>query len=264
MPESASPTLVLHKAMEVMNCFLPDNEPLALTQIQRATGFPMSTAKRILESLIAEGLVIRREQRYFLGPYVMVWADAVRRGSDVVRLSEPVLESVRDACGETVTLNVRHGLNRVCIRRLRGTSRINYDPVVGEVIPLQTGSSAKVFLAFDDALAEQVIAQGLTAFTDHTIIDPRAFRADLDLVRKRGYAMARDETAEGVSSIGAPIFDSLGHVAAVMVIGGPTFRCTRAWLEGQADQLREAGLRVSRFLGWTGMSDREKAHGTAS
>ncbi len=259
MPEGSSPTLVLHKAMEVMNCFLPDNEPLALTEIQRATGFPMSTAKRILESLVAEGLVIRRDQRYFLGPYVMVWADAVRRGSDVVRLSEPVLESVRDACGETVTLNVRHGLNRVCIRRLRGTGKINYDPVVGEVIPLQAGSSAKVMLAFDEALAEQVIAQGLTAFTDSTIVDPAAFRADLELVRKRGYAMAHDETAEGVSSIGAPIFDSQGRVAAVIVIGGPTFRCTTAWLEAQADLLREAGLGVSRYLGWTGANARDTA-----
>ncbi len=38
----------------------------------------------------------------------------------------------------------------------------------------------------------------------------------------------------------------------MIVIGGPSFRCTRAWLEGQADQLREAGLRVSGLLGWTG------------
>jgi DNA-binding IclR family transcriptional regulator len=238
--------------MEVMNCFLPDNAPLALTEIQRATGFPMSTAKRILESLVAEGLVIRREQRYFLGPYVMVWADAVRRGSDVMRLSEPVLESVRDACGETVTLNVRHGLDRVCVRRLRGLSRINYDPVVGEVIPLQTGSSSKVMLAFDNALAEEVISHGLIAFTENTIIDPDAFRADLELVRKRGYAIASGETAEGVSSIGAPIFDNLGAVAAVIVIGGPTFRCTKEWLEEQAEHLCEAALGISRILGWTG------------
>jgi IclR family transcriptional regulator, acetate operon repressor len=235
-----------------MNCFLPDNTPLGLTAIQRATGFPMSTAKRILESLVAEGLVIRRDQSYHLGPYVMVWAAAVRRGSDVVRLSEPVLESVRDACGETVTLNVRHGLNRVCVRQLCGGGRISYDPAVGEVIPLQAGSSSKVMLAFDKALAEQVIAQGLTAFTESTIVDPEAFREDLELVRKLGYAIARDETAVGVSSIGAPIFDSQGEVAAVIVIGGPSFRCTRAWLEGQADQLREAGFRVSRQLGWAG------------
>jgi DNA-binding IclR family transcriptional regulator len=235
-----------------MNCFLPDNTPLGLTAIQRATGFPMSTAKRILESLVAEGLVIRRDQSYYLGPYVMVWASAVRRGSDVVSLSGPVLESVRDACGETVTLNVRHGLNRVCIRQLRGTGQINYDPAVGEVIPLQAGSSSKVMLAFDKALAEQVIAQGLTAFTECTIVDPEVFREDLKLVRKLGYAIARDETALGVSSIGAPIFDGQGEVAAVIVIGGPSFRCTRAWLEGQADQLREAGFRVSRLLGWAG------------
>jgi DNA-binding IclR family transcriptional regulator len=182
----------------------------------------------------------------------MVWAAAVRRGSDVVSLSEPVLESVRDSCGETVTLNVRHRLNRVCIRQLRGTSQINYDPAVGEVIPLQAGSSSKVMLAFDKALAEQVIAQGLTAFTESTIVDPEAFREDLALVRKLGYAIARDETAVGVSSIGAPIFDSQGEVAAVIVIGGPSFRCTRVWLEGQADGLREAGLRVSRLLGWAG------------
>lgn len=247
--------------MEVMNCFLPDNAPLALTEIQRATGFPLSTAKRILESLVAEGLVERSEQRYYLGPYVMVWADAVRRGSDVVRLSEPVLESVRDACGETVTLNVRHRLNRVCVRRLRGLSRINYDPIVGEVIPLQTGSSSKVMLAFDDTLTEEVIANGLTAFTEKTIVDPAAFRADLELVRKRGYAIAQDETVEGVSSIGAPIFDSLGHLAAVMVIGGPTFRCTREWLEAQAGPLREAGLQVSRLLGWAGNNSWEQAKG---
>lgn len=244
-----------------MNCFLPDNTPLALSEIQRATGFPMSTAKRILESLVAEGLVVRREQRYFLGPYVLVWADAVRRGSDVVRLSEPVLESLRDACRETLTLNVRHGLNRVCVLQLRGPNRISYDPVVGEIIPMQAGSSSKVMLAFDDGLAEEVLARGLTAFTESTIVDPAAFRADLELVRKRGYAVAVDETAEGVSSIGAPIFDRQGNVVAVIVIGGPTFRCSRAWLDDQADQLCEASQRVSRLLGWTGSDRWEQAQG---
>jgi DNA-binding IclR family transcriptional regulator len=71
-------------------------------------------------------------------------------------------------------------------------------------------------------------------------------------VRKRGYAIASGETAEGVSSIGAPIFDNLGAVAAVIVIGGPTFRCTKEWLEGQAEHLCEAALGISRILGWTG------------
>lgn len=244
-----SPTLVLHKVRQVLDCFVPNNQALTLTNLQRSTGFPMSTTKRLLESLLAEGFLSRNERGYQLGPDMIVWAQAVKRGSDIVQVSKQVLEQIRDTCGETVTLNVRNGSRRVCIDRVSSVHRVKYDALVGEIIPLQAGSSCKVMLAFEPTIAAEVIANGLEKFTDQTITDPDEYSKALDEVRHQGYAISCDETAVGVSSIAAPVFNSEGRIIAAIGIGGPSFRCTRDWLEDQVDLIRGGGAKLSGMLG---------------
>jgi IclR family pca regulon transcriptional regulator len=43
-------------------------------------------------------------------------------------------------------------------------------------------------------------------------------------IRKVGYAISSDESAPGVVSIGAPIFDRLGSCVAAVSVAGPLIR----------------------------------------
>ncbi|PYV38730.1 MAG: hypothetical protein DMG06_24985 [Acidobacteria bacterium] len=56
------------------------------------------------------------------------------------------------------------------------------------------------------------------------------------------------ENVDGVICVGAPIFDQRGRVVAGLSVSGPTSRM-ESKLSGIRDDVRQAGLKISRMLG---------------
>jgi DNA-binding IclR family transcriptional regulator len=58
--------------------------------------------------------------------------------------------------------------------------------------------------------------------------------AELDLVRRRGYAQSSGESEDGVASIAVPIFNEAGALRATMSVAAPSLRASaervNAWL----------------------------------
>jgi DNA-binding IclR family transcriptional regulator len=74
---------------------------------------------------------------------------------------------------------------------------------VGESIPVHATAVGKLYLAFDPAHIEA--AAPAAEFTPRTLADPAALRAEVELVRTRGWATNRDEWVEGLSVVAAPV-----------------------------------------------------------
>jgi DNA-binding IclR family transcriptional regulator len=83
-----------------------------------------------------------------------------------------------------------------------------------------------------------------------TITKKERLRAELDLVRAQGYAVAVDELEVGLTAAAAPIRNAHGDVIASMSVSGPTFRLTAARVHVVVGQLVEAAEEVSHRLGW--------------
>jgi len=263
MPES--PTRVLSKARNVMDCFLPDNRPLTLTQVATATGLPLSTARRLLQSLVAEEFLAQEDGAYRLGLGVIGWASAARRGLSVVDAARLPMESLRDLTGETVTLLVREGLQRVCVAAVPSTHVISQRSEPGELAPLQAGSPSKVLLAWDPVTTQSVLDRGLRPLASGTVTDREEFLQELATVRERGWAISFNENAEGVASVSAPIRDGSGAVVAALCLGGPTSRMSVEWLNRYAPELTGLADRLSRALGApVGVLASNRADGTMS
>lgn len=246
-----SPTRVLSKFRAVLDCFLPDNRPMTLTEVAHATGMPLSTTQRLLRSLAAEEFVAKTDAGYMLGIGLIGWASAVRRGLSVIDAARPVMEALRDDTGETSTLLVRNGLQRICVAAVHSQHVISQRAEPGEVGPLQAGSPSKILLAWDAETTAAVLERGLAKLTAQTITDPGVLTGELEQVRERGYAISIGENAEGVASVGAPVRDSSSKVIAALCLGGPTSRVTADWLEAHQELVTEAARQVSRRLGWT-------------
>lgn len=249
-----SPTRVLVKVRAVLDCFVPDNRPLTLTQISKQTGMPLTTTQRLLQSMVAEGFLARIDTTYRLGLDVIGWAEAARRGISLVSLARPSMESLRDISGETVTLLVREGLRRVCVELVPSHHSISQRVEPGEVHPLQAGSPSKVLLAWDPEATRQVLQRGLQPLTDKTVVDAQEFLRELDVVRERGWAHSSAENVNGVASISAPIFDATGKIAAALCVGGPAERITPEFIVAQRDELIATARSISRLYGWRGQT----------
>jgi IclR family acetate operon transcriptional repressor len=249
----ASSTQLIRKVRQILDCFVPANSTLSLTDIRQQTGIPTTTALRLLRSLVDEGFVSRDTAgSYQLGMGIIRYAAAVDRGASVVQAAAPVMQELLERTGETVSLIVRSGLTRVTVAVAPSRKAIVQQTFVGDTSPLQAGSSSKVLLAFDPAGADEVIAAGLQSFTSSSVVEEAAFREELERTRGQRYAESDSEFSDMVASVSCPVVDGAGTIVAALCVGGPSNRLTPAVRQELVGDVMACADTVSRALGWAG------------
>lgn len=251
-PENESrhrPLLVLGKITDILDAFTLARPVLSLGEIQQATGIPTSTVQRLVSNMVAEGMLDRVEDRLRIGIRMAYWAGAAARGVDVPEPAGPILREIRDGTGETAVLFRAENGYRVCVALAETRHALRREMHVGKLAPLHAGSAGRVLLAWDDALAERVLAGPLEAFTEHTVTDPQVLRGLVARTRRDGFAITSDERDDGASGLSAPVFAASGEIAAAITISGPTTRMPRTRCEEWVDLLVAHAERLTRTLG---------------
>ena len=72
---------------------------------------------------------------------------------------------------------------------------------------------------------------------------------ELDAIRKRGYAVSRDEVPQGAVAVAAPYFNGAGQVAGSMGAFGPSARIHAAEVESIGKLLVDEARTLSKALG---------------
>jgi DNA-binding IclR family transcriptional regulator len=103
-------------------------------------------------------------------------------------------------------------------------------------------SSGQVFLAHLPGPAlSRYLAAPMEPFTPRTLTDASALLERLRDVRRDGFAWAREEYAEGITSVAAPIAGPDGEVVAAVHVHGPAYRFPRPGTEGDVERAVVAG-----------------------
>ena len=87
--------------------------------------------------------------------------------------------------------------------------------------------------------------------TPKTIINLAHFRAELDKVRQRGYAVDNEEALLGCRCISAPILNNEGVAIAAMSVSGPITRVSLGQIPTLAKIVKTAADSVSTAMGFT-------------
>jgi DNA-binding IclR family transcriptional regulator len=218
---------VLDKSVAILAA-LAERGPLSLAGLVEATGLSRPTAHRLAAALEAHRLVGRDGAgRYRMGLRVLGWASAVRAEHGLVEAARPVLEALRDETGESAQLFVRDGDSRLCVAASERPAGLRDTVPVGAVLPIDRGSGGKVLLAFAPdpagAAGRYPGVDPAGAVSRYPGVDP----AELETIRRRGWAASVAEREEGVCSVSAPVLDSGGRVHAALGISGPINRLGR-------------------------------------
>lgn len=102
--------------------------------------------------------------------------------------------------------------------------------------------------ASSDEAVERHIADGLTRFTETSIVDPGLLRAELTEIRLRGYATNAGEWRTDVSAVAAAVLGDAGLPVASISVNVPTSRMTEDSRAAFGAALREAAKTVSEAL----------------
>jgi IclR family acetate operon transcriptional repressor len=243
------PILVLQKVRQILECFTVATPSMSLQQITRATGLPPSTCQRLVHNLVREGFLDRDEDRYRIGLALVRWSAPGTLGLDLVQLTRPVLQALRDETGETALLYVRDGAYRTVVGLAETHNVVLRMFMVGMVMALHAGSAGKVFMAFDPTARSAAVSHGLTRQTPRTVVDIDLLDQQLGEIRSAGYATSFEERDAGAASVSAPVFGLTGELVAVLGIAAPTQRLTPAKVPDWAPAVVAAAADVSARLG---------------
>jgi IclR family acetate operon transcriptional repressor len=242
----------LNKAIDILVELGQVPEGMTLPDLSLMVGQPKSTIHRLLTAL--EG---RRFVRYEsdtrlwkIGVEAFVVGSAFLRNRDIATFARPALQALVNDSGETASLYVEDDGEIVCISQFecRQTMRVIARP--GGRAKMHASGSGKAMLAhFPEARVEAVIERhGLPAATEKTINTPQALRANLDRIRRQGFAVDDEENSLGIRCVAAAVFDHAGETVAAISISGPASRILDARIPALGERVRAAAQSLTRSI----------------
>lgn len=238
------------RALEILETVVGSGRAVSAQELASVLAIPSSSLSYLLTTLVSLGYLERSGRAYSAGPSLSRLAPAGREASlrDAVR---PLVRSIRDQLGETVSFFVESNWQVEAIASAVGGHALRYAVEEGQRAPMHAMSAGKAILASFDAqrLDAYFAANRLEAFTPRTLIDEADVRAELDLIRNTGLARTHEEYSLGIAALGKIAWRN-GLVLGAFAIAIPVVRVTPA-LEAQAIAAlnRAAEVLASRLEG---------------
>jgi IclR family acetate operon transcriptional repressor len=217
-------------------------EAPGLSALAREVGLPRTTAHRLLAALESEGFVAHApgDQTYRPGPELTALALHAFPLQDLRARARPLLERLAEESGETATLEILAGQEVLIVDEVPSRRLVAAQLEIGPRWPLHATSTGKAILAaMPEEDLEAYLARPLAALTPHSVTDAGELRREVERIRRRGWATAREEIELGYVAVGAAFGVGGGRPAGALSIGGPSSRLAAA-------ELAELGPAVAR------------------
>ncbi|MBE9918364.1 IclR family transcriptional regulator [Paenibacillus donghaensis] len=236
----------VERALDILMCFTTSSE-LGLTEIASQIHLHKSTVHRLMATLEEKGFVSRdaATEKYRLGLKIWELSTHLSRSDDPAALLLPAMERLRDRLGETVSLYLRDGKDRLRIQAVQSNQAIRRVAQVGARLPLYVGASSKVLVAFAPEEERQELFQD-PDWPDMPDFD--GYLRMLEEIRGRGYATSFEEREPGAAAVAVPIVNRSGVVAAALSVSGPVSRISTDTLHEFAPVLKEAAHEMGLMI----------------
>jgi IclR family acetate operon transcriptional repressor len=218
----------LLKSLEVLEA-VAEMQPVGVSELARRLDLPKTTTQRILQTFATTGWlrsVGGEATRWQIGHRVLRLQVPELQGGQLYVVARKPMQELRDQVNETVHLSILDGLDAmVLIDREDCTQNVRTFSPIGDRSPIHAtaiGTAVMAHLSPDEI--EAIMQRDLTRYTDNTITEPAALRAELDRVRERGYSLNLCCYRPAVCAIGAAILNSQGRPVGGLCISMPASR----------------------------------------
>lgn len=214
------------RGLAVLRSFGATAPAQTLSEAAERSGLTRAGARRILLTLQQLGYVESDGRLFRLTPKVLELGFAYLSSLPLWHLAQPSMEELVRDIRESCSAAVLEGDDIVYVLRVPAGKIMAINLGVGSRLPAHCTSMGRVLLAgLDDAaLAGRLTTLRLEARTPRTLTDPAALRAELERVRRQGWALVDGELEEGLVSMAAPVVNRVGRVVAAINISGQSAR----------------------------------------
>ena len=238
---------VISKAIAVLETFRRGSRELSLNQLGAQTGLPLSTVFRIANELVAAGVLERADGGgYRVG--LRAWEIGTRAdpATSMYQVVVPFMQDLYEVTHENVQLAILDHHEALYIEKIYGSRSARIRNSRGGRLPLHCTGAGKLLLAYaPQELVDELIRDGLKAYTPHTITTPERLNRTLRDIRRTGIAYQREEMDIGLMSVAAPVMDAGGTVVSALSV---VLRSSPSTLHHLAPAVRTAAASASREL----------------
>ena len=237
----------LERAFAILETMADAGGVISLSQLANDAQLPLPTIHRLVRTLVDLGYVRQEASRqYSLGPRLIRLGDTTSRM--LGRWARPHMERLAHELGESVNLAMLDGDQIVYVGQVMPSQNsMRMFTEVGRRVDPHTTAVGKAILAHDDDAAVRALLArtGMGSRTAHTITSPDAFIEELDLTRRRGYALDNEEQELGVRCVAVAV---PGDHRLALSISGPQPRMGDAVIDTAVGPLRAAAAAVAAEL----------------
>lgn len=216
------------KALDILEGLATCSNGASVSELSLITGLSKSSVYRILTALAERQYVIKDDTTkiYRLGFRLLSLSSAILDSIEIKHVARSELRRISEASGETVHLLCLDGLEAVYIDKVDTPNAIGLKSQIGKRIPLYCTGGGKAILAYKpfDFIQLYIGRTPLVACTPKTLTTPDSLMAELDNIRKNGYALDDEEHHTNITCIAVPVLTRHGDVVASISISAPSYR----------------------------------------
>ncbi len=242
----------LERAISVLR-IVADADGLSLTEIARSADLAPSTTYRMLSTLQQQRLAEFEEasQLWFVGVETFRIGSAFLRRRKLAERGRVIIQALMMQTGETanIALAEHDGVVFVTQAETHAPIRAFFRP--GTRGPYHASGIGKAVLAFMNEPNRAAILSRIDfeRFTERTIADATALRANLTEARHSGFALDDEERNLGMRCIAAPVFNEIGEPIGGVSISGPTVRVDHALIKHASGAVIAAAKALTEAIG---------------
>lgn len=220
----------VERVVRLITYFASSQGDVSVKEVADALDLPQSTTHRLIQQLIALGLVQRAQgaRRYAFGPEMYRLGAMITNRLNVVHLAMEPLRRIVAYSNECCALALYRDEDATLVfaERVASTQQLRYQLDLYQPVSVIWGASGHAVMA-------HLPAQRVAALLEKEPVSPTGLRslpsdelqAELELIRKRGYAAStRAEKIDGAAGVSAPIFGANGQVIGCFSLFIPRMR----------------------------------------
>lgn len=210
-------------ALKLLRCFSRSRPLMNGSEIAAEMDLPRTNVMRLLATLESAGFVERAENKtgYRIGIRAFEVGTQYLVGNPLSLVLVGILDELVGKTQCTAYLGIMDGADLVILTYREGTLPVRFIWREGDRLPCTTTAMGKAILMHlgDEEITQCLgSAENLPCLTEHSLQTRGQLDGELAEARKRGHAVAREESHAGLTAVASAILDEDGYpIAAISV-----------------------------------------------
>lgn len=252
MPDEP-PISAVATTLSIIESMAQRGEPVGVSELAKLVGANKPRTYRHLRTLLSRSYVAQDPvtDKYFLTLKLFHIGQSIASSAEFLAEARRVMVELRELTGQTVTVGQveESGVRILDILKHRSAIEITTPP--GTLFDFHSSAQGKVALAFGRNDVWRKVKPGrIRKHTAKTGVDVDALKTAVAGIRRRGWAVAPEESLIGVNALAAPVFDADSKLAGTIAIVGSIQHLQPKPEAGMIEAVQNAAAKISERLGY--------------